>query len=164
SDADVIQQIAGEHSLTPQVDLSGPTHNCLAQVNLSDLAFVRTRARALGGELWVDGTTLHATTRSNRGEQTLALRYGEELLQFDVRADLAHQCSEVGVAGWDVSAKEAIEETGDSSALGAELGDLIGGTSVLEQALNPRKERVVHEVPLTTEEARSVAAARYLAR
>ena len=47
SDADIFQQIASEHSLSPQIEVSGPTHRSLSQVNQSDLAFMRERARAL---------------------------------------------------------------------------------------------------------------------
>ena len=38
-----IRTIASDHSLTPEIDASGPTHKVLAQVNQSDLAFLRER-------------------------------------------------------------------------------------------------------------------------
>src|SRR5206468_1209312 len=38
SDAAVIRSIAGEHGLTADVDVTGPTHKVLAQLNQSDLA------------------------------------------------------------------------------------------------------------------------------
>src|SRR3954454_8098492 len=41
SDSDVMQTIASDHSLTPSIDVSGGTHTVLAQVNQSDLAFLR---------------------------------------------------------------------------------------------------------------------------
>src|SRR6266849_6697570 len=41
SDADAMRTIASDHSLTGDIDASGPTHKVLAQVNQSDLAFVR---------------------------------------------------------------------------------------------------------------------------
>ena len=164
SDEDVIRQIAGEHSLTPQLDLEGPTHKVLAQVNQSDLAFIRERARAVGAELWLDDTTLYARSRTARDGGPIDLAYGSALLSFRVRADLAHQCTEVGVSGWDVAAKEAIEETAEESAISAELdGDTSGG-SILQDAFAERKERVVHTIPLTSEEARGIAAARYRER
>jgi hypothetical protein len=53
SDEDVIRQIASEHSLTPQITLDGPTYKVLAQVNQSDLAFLRAGAR--GGRRAVGG-------------------------------------------------------------------------------------------------------------
>src|SRR5271169_5522322 len=51
SDADLFQQIASQQGLQANVDVSGPTHKVLAQVNQSDLAFLRERARAVDAEL-----------------------------------------------------------------------------------------------------------------
>src|SRR5438067_712556 len=39
SDADVIRGIVGDHGLEADVDVSGPRHKVVAQVNQSDLAF-----------------------------------------------------------------------------------------------------------------------------
>jgi phage protein D len=161
SDQDVIQQIANEHSLTPQLNLNGPTHKVLTQVNVSDLAFIRERARSVDAEVWIQDTTLYAKSRTDRNADTLDLEYGVNLMSFTVRADLAYQCTEVGVTGWDVAAKEAIEETAEESAISSELeGDTSGG-SILQQAFAPRQERLVHLAPLTGNEARTLAQARY---
>src|SRR5512132_1698104 len=51
TDADVIRRVASDHSLQATVDLTGPPHKILAQVNESDLAFIRERARAVEGEI-----------------------------------------------------------------------------------------------------------------
>ncbi len=163
-DADVIEQIARDHSLTPQVDLDGPTHRSLAQVNQSDLAFIRERARAVGGELWVVGSTLYAKDRTDRDGESIELSLGAGLHTFVVRADLAHQCTELSVSGWDVAAKDAIQETAAESAISGELNGGESGSAVLETAFGARKAQVVHTVPLTTAEARSIAEARYRER
>ena len=164
SDADVIEQIARDHSLTPEIDLDGPTHRSLAQVNQSDLAFIRERARGVGGELWVVGSTLYAKDRADRGDESIELSLGGALHTFVVRADLAHQCTELSVSGWDVSAKDAIQETAAESAISSELDGGESGGAVLESAFGARKAQVVHTVPLTTDEARAVAEARYRER
>jgi phage protein D len=164
SDDDVITQIANEHSLTPHLTLSGPTHKVLAQVNQSDLAFIRDRARSLNAEVWVDDTDLYVMARTDRTGDTVDLEYRLNLQSFSVRADLAHQCTEVGVAGWDVAAKDGIEETAESSTISAELGSDAGGGAILQEAFGERKERVVHTVPLTSDEARNLAQARYRER
>ncbi|MFL5625536.1 MAG: phage late control D family protein, partial [Ktedonobacteraceae bacterium] len=164
SDEDVIRQIANEHSLTPQLDLNGPTYKVLTQVNQSDLAFIRERARSINAELWVQETTLFAQARTDRTSGGIDLSYGVNLLSFTVQADLAQQCSELGVAGWDVENKDGIEETAAENAISAELGGDTSGSSILQQAFAPRKERIVHTVPFTVEEARAVAQARYRER
>src|SRR5262245_43114911 len=101
TDADVIRQIASQHGLTAQVDVDGPTHRSLAQVNQSDLAFLRERVVAIDAELWVEDRTLFAKARARRDAGSVRLTYGANLLEFSVLADLAHQRSSVRVSGWD---------------------------------------------------------------
>lgn len=161
SDGDVISQIARDHSLSPEVNVSGPTHRVVAQVNLSDLAFMRECARRVNAELWVEGTTLYAKTRTDRAADSVALEYGVSLVAFRVCADLAHQCTAVTVAGWDVAAKDAIVETADEAAISAELGGDTSGGAILNRQFGPRPQPIVHRVPFTSEEARSIAEACY---
>jgi phage protein D len=164
SDSQVMQQIASDHGLTPDVDVSGPTHKLLAQLNQSDLAFLRQRARAVDAELWLDGRTLAVKAHTRRNGGRLRFGYGNELLEFTVLADLADQRSSVTVTGWDPAAKQALSELADDAALGAELGQADSGASVLGTALAERKEIVSHTVPLAGAEARARAEALFRAR
>src|SRR5690349_20808566 len=79
SDADVCNHIANDHGLSPAVDVSGPTYPVLAQVNQSDLAFLRERARAIDAELWMEGNTLHVQQHTRRTGETLEMTYGATL-------------------------------------------------------------------------------------
>lgn len=168
SDEDVMQQIADEHGLDTDISIDGPTYKVLAQVNQSDLAFLRERARCVNAELWVEDKKLLAHSRTERASDVgdpIDMAYGVNLFSFSVRADLAHQCTELGVAGWDVAAKDAIEETADESSISAELNDgQSSGGSILQQAFAERKERIVHMTPFTNDEARAFARARYRER
>src|ERR1051325_1594371 len=163
SDAQVIERVAGDHGLQPQVDLDGPTHKVLAQVNQSDLAFLRERARAAGAELWIDDRKLFAKMRTARNGGTVKLRYGAELRQFTATADLAHQRSSVTVSGWDVQGKQAIAHKADEAAVRNELGSDASGAAILGNAFAARAEAVAHAVPLTADEARARAEAWYRA-
>jgi hypothetical protein len=159
SDADVIRRVAGDHSLQATIDLNGPTHKTLAQVNQSDLAFIRERARAVDGEIWIDGKNLYAKKRSSRTGTPMKLKYGAELREFCALADLAHQRTAVTVGGWDVRGKRAIKEKADEDAIRSELGSDSSGAKVLRDAFGERKEAVAHTVPLTSDEARAHAEA-----
>jgi phage protein D len=161
TDADAISTIASEHGLSPDVRVSGPTHRVLAQWQQSDLAFVRERACRLGAEVWMEGTTLHVVRRTDRAAGPVDLEYGVNLRWLTIRADLAHQRSEVGVSGWDVAAKEAIEETVGDDALRSELGRDESGAAILARAFAPRRERIVDAAPATAEEARAIAEASF---
>ena len=84
SDADAVRFIASKHGLKPQVDMDGPTHAVLAQVNQSDLAFLRERARAVDAEVWVEGDTLHAQARARRNAGKVSLEYGRTLREGEL--------------------------------------------------------------------------------
>jgi phage protein D len=155
SDADVIRRLASDHSLTPDIDASGPTHKVVAQLEQSDLAFARDRARSIDSEVWVDGTTLFVRTRPSRARTKTKLAYGNGLRELEISADLAQQRTGIDVAGWDVAAKQALKESITDSALGGELGNATSGASVLQQAFGARKETVGTAVPLTGSEARA---------
>lgn len=160
SDADIMARVASDHGLTPRIDVSGPTHRLLAQVNQSDLAFLRDRARAIGAEIWVDGDELHAAPRASRtGGTPLELAYGARLREFRVVADLAMQRSSFAVAGWDVGGKQAIRQVADAGLLQSELNQGDSGPSILGQALGTRDETLAHGIPLSADEARARAEA-----
>lgn len=163
SDADVIRQIAGEHDLHAEVDLSGPTYRTLAQVNQSDLAFLRERVRAAGAELWIEEDSLLVMVREQRRSTGISLTYRHQLREFSVLADLAHQCTELRVTGWDVAGKEAIREGVSESTLGSELGrgERAGG-DWLREARGERVQQLVHLQPANDAQARSLAEAHYL--
>lgn len=165
SDADVFRQVARDHGLTARVDeLAGPTHKILAQLNQSDLAFLRERARALGAEVRVRGTTLEAGPRLVRSTPVLTLTQDIGLQAFRVTADLADQATAVVVSGWDVSAKQAINEVGDDSALAGELGNDESAAAILKTAFSERRQTCAHAVPLSAGEARAQARGQFAQR
>jgi len=159
SDSDVIQQIASEHGLTPNVKVNGPKYKALAQVNQSDLAFLRERARSIDAEVWVVGTTLYAWSHTQRGAGTLEITYGSELRSFSVLADLANQRSGITVSGWDVASKQGLKYRATDSVLSGELNGGDSGQTILTSALGKREEAYAHTVPLTNEEVQAEAEA-----
>ena len=161
TDSDVIHQIASEHGLHTDVDIDDTAHHVLAQVNQSDLAFVRQLARAADAEVWVAEDTLHAQARGRRETSELTLTYGRKLLAFSVMADLAQQRTSLTVSGWDVTQKESLAHTATESTIQQELQGRSSGSSILQSAFGERAEQIVHRAPITTEEAHAMADAAY---
>ena len=159
SDSDVVNQIANDHGLQTDVNLSGPTHTVLAQINQSDFAFLRQRALAADADVWLEGKTLHAAARASRSDSQLELVHGARLRQFKVCADLAHQRTAVVCGGWDVSAKEAVAVEASASAISGETSAGISGPDLLQQALGDRKDTVAHTVPFDSGASQALAEA-----
>ncbi|ETT24109.1 Phage protein D-like protein [Rhodococcus rhodochrous ATCC 21198] len=157
ADADVIREVVNTHGLTPSIDVEGPTHRHIAQLNQSDLAFIRDRAHMLDADLWIDGSTVHVARRSQPRGDEVTLTYNSDLRELSVLADLAHQRSKIVVAGWDVAAKEPIVAEADVAVIHTELGGDIAGVDLLARALTARTETLVHTTPSTSAQARAQA-------
>ena len=119
---DVLRRVAGDHGLTPDLDVDDVTLPVFAQLNQTDLCFLRGLARIADAELWVDRSTLHVQARARRRGASVTLTYGQTLRELQVLADLAHQRTSVRVSGWDPDGKAAIDEEATDACLGAELG------------------------------------------
>jgi phage protein D len=160
SDSDVMNQIATDHGLRADINVNGPSYKLLAQINQSDLAFLRDRARSIDAELWMAGSTLSAKSRTSRSSETpVQLNYGAELREFTVIADAAGQRTSVTVGGWDVSAKSELKFEATESVISGELNGDASGASILQSAFGARKESLVHTVPLTSQETQAEAEA-----
>ncbi len=157
NDSDVFSRIANDHGLTPNVDVTGPTHKVLSQINQSDLAFMRERARSLDAEIWMDGNKLYVKSHSGRNGGTRKLAYGRELYEFSVMADLAHQRTSVFVNGWDVASKSGLQYEATDAVVSGELNGGLSGASILASAFGQRKEALAHTVPLSAQEAQTEA-------
>ena len=155
TDEDVINQIAQDHGLTAELDIETVSHKRLAQVNESDLAFLRRRARALDADIWLDEDVLHMVARHRHPREPNVLRYQSELMEFVVLADLAEQRTAVRVSGWDATSKEAVSHEATESAIQSELGDLLSGVSLLGEL--GKKEVIAHTVALDSSEAEARA-------
>jgi len=162
SDADLFQQIASQHGLQANIDASGPSYPVLAQLNQSDLAFMRERARAVDAELWVDGSQLSVVSRKKRQANAFTLTYGQGLFEFMCMADLADQATGFTASGWDVPGKQALSYRATATALAGELNQDQGGSDILNQAFGQREQQVVHELPFTSQETQALAEAHYL--
>ena len=157
TDSDVITRIANDHGLQTDIDVNGPSYKVLAQVNQSDLAFVRDRVRSIDGEVWVEGRKLLAKSRAKRAGETLKLNYGADLRQLRVIADTAMQRTSLTVNGWDVAGKAALQFEARDTVIQGELNGDNSGPSILKASFGDRKESVSHMLPLTSDEAQAQA-------
>ncbi len=161
---DIVNQIADDHGLTASVNLpDAPSNAVVAQVNQSDLAFLRDCVQAVDGEVWVEENTLFAERRGDRRAGNVRLVYKQGLREFSVLADLAHQSTEYVVSGWDVQSKSQISGLAQANAIRSETNGGVSGPAVLNRMLrdqggdSTRVQQRVDTVPLTSEEARVYA-------
>lgn len=164
TDGEIAEALAAEHGLQPDVTVDGPRYDVVQQVNQSDLAFLRERARLVQAELWCTGRTLHVSSRPRRPGTSLTLVQGNHLLSVQLCADLAHQRSEVVVTGYDAAAKDVIDERAGPESVEAEISGGRTGPRLVAQALGSSTTLRVRETALTSSEASAWARAEMLRR
>lgn len=155
--AEVAAEVARVAGLRPVVEPSleakiGPR----MQLNESDLAFLRRLLRAYDGDMQVVGEELHVSPRSEVRRDSIPLVVVSQLERVRFTADLAHQVTEVTVAGWDPEQARRVRSVSTGDALGPGRGRT--GASLLAQALGgPRSEHAGHFGVLSEAEARARA-------
>jgi phage protein D len=165
SDADIARAIAERHGIEADVDFDGPTWETVEQWNMSDLAFLRERARFVRAEVWLGDNKLCFKARGRRTGSELTLVRGDTLLHVVARADLAHQRTGVRVRGWDADQAEAIDVLASGSLIRDEVGSTgRTGPEVFEQTFGKRTSVRVREVPHDRDQADAIAKAELLRR
>lgn len=164
SDADIASAIASEHGLAADASATGPTYKVVQQWNQSDLAFLRERARLIQAEIWFEDDSLKFKSRSQRSATAITLVQGRDLIDVQLRADLAHQRTKVKASGYDAGARDGIDEEAGADAIQAEIAGGRTGPAVLQQAFGERVSYRVRENPLAAEEASAWAKAEMLRR
>ena len=134
TDAQIAEAIAAEHGFNVDADADGPGYDVVQQWNMSDLAFLRQRARLIQAELWFQEDTLHFKTREKRTGTELTLVQGNHIIHLEARADLAHQRTAVRVSGYDANQRDVIDEQAGPEAIDAEVAGGRTGLSIVEWA------------------------------
>jgi Bacteriophage probable baseplate hub protein len=164
TDADVAGRVVRRHGLKSDIALDGPTYDVVQQLNQSDLAFLRERARRVQAELWADDGTIHLASRDRRTGSQVELTRGSDLIDVAVRADLAHQCTAVHVSGYDAKSRSAIDAEAPESTVDAEITGGRTGPQTLRRAFGELPGRRVRDVPIAGSAARALARAEMLRR
>jgi phage protein D len=157
--ASIVQQIAGDLGLTPQI--TGFTQNIGVQVqmNESDLTFLRRLLSRNDGDLQVVGTELHVSPRDQVRRGTVGLAMQSQLRQVSVLADLAHQVNEVTITGWD--AIQGSQITGRSNGVHQGPGQGRRGPQILENTIGRRSHHIGHLHVTSDAEATVIADAAF---
>ena len=158
--ADVARAIASDLGLRPVIaGLDSPT-GTWAQINESDLAFLRRLLARFDGDVQVVGEELHVSPRGDVRRGAIDLSLYSQLARARVIADLADQVTSSTARGWNAADGAAVEGVATS---GTHLGPGRGrdGAAVLRETLDARAEHVGHLAVATRDEDQAVAEAAY---
>jgi len=161
----LIEAIASQLHLTPSIDGCTQAIGVQAQLDESDLAFLRRVVARYDVDVQIVGETLQAAPRANISRNVLRLGFPDQLIQVRVLADLAHQVSQVTCTGWDATQGQPINVTSGAGADRGPAGQGMRGSEVLERALGGRRSEHLGPVACAdAAEAQALADAHAAAR
>jgi phage protein D len=156
--ADVVSAIAGDLGLSPHVSgLSSPSATW-AQLNETDLSFLRRLLARFDADLQVVGSDLQVSPRTDVSRGTIELVLNSQLARVRITADLADQVTAVTVAGWNAQDGSAVK--GEvSSITNAGPGSGKSGLDWAQEVFSSRSEHLSTPAVASNDEARAVAEA-----
>jgi len=158
--AEVVREVANELGLRPTVQGLDAPVGTWAQLNESDLAFLRRLVGRFDGDLQVVGDELQVAPRAEVRRGDLSLELHGQLARARVVADLAQQVTAVTTGGWDPVGGSAV--SGEASRLThAGPGSGTSGADWLRRALDERAEHLGHLAVSTDAEAQAIAEAAF---
>jgi phage protein D len=160
--ADLATEIANRLGLSPVVTGLTEKIGVQAQLDESDLAFLRRLLARYDGDLQVVGQELHVSPRGDVQRGLLTLELHSQLRKVKLLADLAHQVSEVTVTGWDPLQGARVRGSSSDGALGPGRGST--GAQLLRDAIGERSHHLGRQAVATDAEAQAVAATDFAAR
>ncbi|MGC9466970.1 MAG: VgrG-related protein [Anaerolineae bacterium] len=157
-DSDLASEIARNVGLQAEVDPTSTVYDHVFQHNQSDLAFLQERAWRIGYECFVsDGKLVFRKPPTPQGGVTL--RWGQDLLSFYPRMNLAEQVDEVVVRGWSVERKTPIVGRAQQGGLYPDIEESRDGAA-WAQTFGSGKVVILDENVTSQAEADALAEAR----
>ncbi|MCC5637949.1 VgrG-related protein [Nostoc sp. CHAB 5844] len=157
TDSDVVNQIIGELGIAAgTVTSTTIVHDYIFQENQTNMEFLRERAARLGFELYVQDGKLNF--RQPAQDQSLSLKWLEDIHNFRVRVSSAEQVSSVEVRGWDYTKKQPIISTASTEQVITNTDNGKGSQTSTKFSLQP-KMIVVDKPVFSVNEAQKIAQA-----
>ncbi|MFN6565765.1 type IV secretion protein Rhs [Nostoc minutum NIES-26] len=157
TDSDIVNQIVGETGIaTGAIASTSIIHDYVFQENQTNMEFLRERAARLGFELYVQDGKLNF--RQPAQNQSLSLKWLEDIHNFRVRVTSAEQVSSVEVRGWDYTTKRPIVSTASTEQVITNTENGTGSKTSTKFSIQP-KMIVVDRPVFSANEAQKMAQA-----
>ena len=162
SPADLAKAIAGEMNLTPIVAGLDAPKQVWAQLNESDLAFLRRILGRFDADLQLVGKELHVSPRGDVKRNALDLELYGQLARARITVDLADQVTKITTRGWNAKDGAFVKGSADKLTHGGP-GQGKDGKALLKDAFGggERYEHVGHLAVESVDEAKALAEAAF---
>lgn len=149
TDSDIATKVARESGLRPDVDATTQVFSYVLQNNQTNWEFLRDRARRIGYELFVEGSTLHFCKPRVDESAALGADVWSDVVRIHLHMTSVGQVKEVMVRGWDPGSKQPIVGSATHGAATARGGRQQSGAEISSPFGSARM--VVTSVPVQSQ-------------
>ena len=158
-DSDIADQLLANKGISSNLEATSDTHAELVQYQITDWDFIVTRAQVNGQLCFLEKNEVKIAKPDFSGADTLELKYGTSIFEFDGEIDSRYALKKITAASWDGVNQERLENE-SSPANKPELGDLTSAT--LAETLALENYLLEHGGKLTETELQDWSAAKSL--
>lgn len=138
-DSEIVEKIIREAGLTPSVEDTGTVIPQVIQNNMTDMEFIRTRARRYGYRVYTEGDTCYFVNDDLSISSSVTFTYGVDFVEFTPTISLAEPITEVEVRGWDSINKQSLTGTAAQGSEAATMGGSQTGSQLTGAAFGDQK-------------------------
>ncbi len=110
-DSEIVEKIVREAGLKPRVDDTGTVIPQVIQNNLTDMEFIRQRARRYGYVAFTEKDTFNFVKERLNTPPIAKMVFAKDFSEFKPKMSLSETITEVEVRGWDDRNKQEIKGT-----------------------------------------------------
>jgi phage protein D len=153
---DLVEQVAADHKLTPEVRDGVDTETAdWMQSDETDLAFLRRILARSDADVQIVGDKLQAGRIGMNQRSLVQLAAGNTLKRARITADIAEQVNEIRLASFDPASGEAVDAKGKGGGFGPGKGKT--GADLLKDKFSEVKMHLGRFGPMTDAAAQKLA-------
>jgi uncharacterized protein len=163
TDKQIVEKIAQDNGLEPQVEDPGVTYDYVMQPNQTDLEFLRARAARIHYEVFVHAKKLFFRKMNEDDQEIYTLVWGHTqaglsapntfpLVEFTPTIDARQPAPSTQVRGYDPKTKQPIVANAGPDDQNGTMGGTVKGGNVWQNAYQKQRDHVIVTVPVQSQD------------
>jgi len=138
-DSEIVEKIVREAGLRSNVNDTGTVIPQVIQNNITDMEFIRGRARRYGYIAFTSGDVFNFVSNNYDSSPITTLTYGVDFTDFIPKLSLSEPVSEVEVRGWDNTMKQGISGRAIKGSEKSKMSGKMSGSEITAKTFGVQK-------------------------
>lgn len=143
-DSEIVEKIVREAGLRSNVTDTGTVIPQVIQNNITDMEFIRSRARRYGYLAYTTGDVFNFVINNYDSASVATLTFGTDFTDFIPKLSLCEPVTEVEVRGWDNTQKQGIRGRAQKGTEKTKMNGQLSGSEMTTKTFGNQKKIVTN--------------------